>query len=192
VPKLWTDTIEEHRQQVRDAIVKATAELIDERGLLSVTMSAIAERTGIGRATLYKYFRDVEAIVLTWHEEKISGHLEQLARLARRPGNPGERVTAVLDAYALMRHSSRGQHDTDLAAFLHRGHHLASAERALHQLIRDLLDEAAHAGEVRDDIPPAELATYCLHALNAAASADSAAAIHRLLALTCAALQPPR
>jgi len=192
VPKLWTDTIEEHRQQVRDAIVKATAELIDERGLLSVTMSAIAERAGIGRATLYKYFRDVEAILLTWHEEKISGHLEQLARLAHRPGNPGERVTAVLDAYALMRHSSRGQHDTDLAAFLHRGHHLASAERALHQLIRDLLDEAAHAGEVRDDIPPAELATYCLHALNAAASADSAAAIHRLLALTCAAIQPPR
>ncbi len=66
-----------------------------------------------------------------------------------------------------------------------------SAERALHQLIRDLLDEAAHAGQVRDDIPPAELATYCLHALNAAASADSAAAIHRLLALTGAAIQPP-
>jgi len=126
VPKLWTDTIEEHRQRVRDAIVETTAELIDERGLLSVTMSAIAERTGIGRATLYKYFRDVETILLTWHEEKISGHLEQLARLARQPGTSGERVTAVLDAYALMRHSSRGQHDTDLAAFLHRGHHLAS------------------------------------------------------------------
>jgi AcrR family transcriptional regulator len=190
VPKLWTDTIEEHRQQVRDAIRKATAELVHEQGLLSVTMSAIAERTEIGRATLYKYFPDVEAILFDWHESKISGHLEQLARLAHGPGSPGDRVTAVLDAYALMRYGSRGQHGTDLSAFLHRGQHLASAERALHQLIRDLLDEAAHAGAIRDDVPPGELATYCLHALNAAASVDSAAAVRRLAALTCAAIQP--
>jgi AcrR family transcriptional regulator len=189
VPKLWTETIEDHRQQVRDAILTATAELIDEQGLLSVTMSAIAERTGIGRATLYKYFPDVEAILLAWHEARIGGHLEQLAQLAHRAGDPGDRVTAVLEAYALMRHSGRGQHDTDLAAFLHRGHHLAHAERSLHQLISDLLQEAAGAGEVRDDIPPGELASYCLHALNAASSADSAAAVHRLVALTCAAVQ---
>lgn len=192
MPKLWTDTIEEHRHQVREAILAATAALVDDQGLLSVTMSAIAERSGIGRATLYKYFPDVEAILLAWHERKIGGHLEELARLAHRPGTPGDRATAALEAYALMRHNSRGQHDTDLGAFLHRGPHLAGAERALHGLIHHLLDEAAHAGEVRDDVPAAELATYCLHALDAAASAASAAAVHRLVTLTWAALQPPR
>jgi AcrR family transcriptional regulator len=192
VPRLWTHTIEEHRHQVRDAILTATAELIDEEGLLSVTMSAIAERTGIGRATLYKYFPDVEAIVLAWHEATIAGHLEQLGQLAHGAGDPGDRLTAVLEAYALMRHSSRGQHDSDLATSLHRGSHLATAERALHQLVSDLFEEAAGGGEARDDIPPGELATYCLHALNAATSADSTAAVHRLVALTRASVRPPR
>jgi AcrR family transcriptional regulator len=76
VPKLWNETIEEHRREVRGAILDATVALVAEHGLLSVTMSQIAEETGIGRATLYKYFPDVEAILLAWHEHQINGHLD--------------------------------------------------------------------------------------------------------------------
>jgi len=72
VPKLWNETIEEHRREVREAILDTTVALVAEHGLLSVTMSQIAEETGIGRATLYKYFPDVEAILLAWHERQIN------------------------------------------------------------------------------------------------------------------------
>jgi len=78
VPKLWTETIETHRREVREAILDTTAALVAEHGLLGVTMSQIAEETGIGRATLYKYFPDVEAILLAWHDRQITGHLAQL------------------------------------------------------------------------------------------------------------------
>ncbi|RUV80905.1 TetR/AcrR family transcriptional regulator, partial [Mesorhizobium sp. M5C.F.Ca.IN.020.14.1.1] len=78
MPKLWNETIDAHRRAVRDATLDATAALVAERGLLSVTMAKIAEETGIGRATLYKYFRDVEAILVAWHERQVTGHLEHL------------------------------------------------------------------------------------------------------------------
>ena len=68
MPKLWSETIEAHRRDVRGAILDTTAELVAEHGLLSVTMSQNAEATGIGRATLYKYFSDVEAILVARHE----------------------------------------------------------------------------------------------------------------------------
>ncbi|TIL19051.1 MAG: helix-turn-helix transcriptional regulator, partial [Mesorhizobium sp.] len=55
MPKLWNETIDAHRRAVRDATLDTTAALVAEHGLLSVTMSKIAEETGIGRATLYKY-----------------------------------------------------------------------------------------------------------------------------------------
>ncbi|MGI9077433.1 MAG: TetR/AcrR family transcriptional regulator, partial [Gemmatimonadaceae bacterium] len=55
MPKLWNETIEAHRRAVRDATLNATAALVAEHGLASVTMSQIARETGIGRATLYKY-----------------------------------------------------------------------------------------------------------------------------------------
>lgn len=76
VPRLWTETIEAHRREVREAILDTTAALVTEHGLLSLTMSQIAEETRIGRATLYKYFPDVEAILLAWHDRQITAHLD--------------------------------------------------------------------------------------------------------------------
>jgi hypothetical protein len=53
-----------------------------------------------------------------------------------------------------------------------------------------VLTDAAEAGSIRTDIRPDELATYCRHALNAAGSLSSQAAVKRLVMLTLTALQP--
>ena len=192
VPKLWNETMEAHRRAVRDVVLDTTAALVAEHGLRSVTMSQIAEKAGIGRATLYKYFPDVEAILLAWHEHQITGHLEHLAEIRDQADGAGERLEAVLEAYALLSRESHGHHDTELAAFLHRGEHVARAQQQLRDLIRDLLIEAAKTGEVRDDVAPEELASYCLHALAAAHSLPSEAAIRRLVTVVLAGLRPPR
>ncbi|MFE7244953.1 TetR/AcrR family transcriptional regulator [Streptomyces sp. NPDC057582] len=191
MPKLWNETIEEHRRAVRDAVLEVTAALVAEHGLRGVTMSRIAEGTGIGRATLYKYFPDVESIMAAWHERQISGHLQELAALRDRPGSSGERLTAVLDAYARIQHGRRG-HDMEIGALLHRGEHVAHAEQHLRQFLGGLLAEGVAAGEVRDDVSPDELAAYCLHALAAAGGLESEDAVHRLVQVTADGLRPSR
>lgn len=191
MPKLWHETIEAHRRGVREAIMDRAAALVRARGLTSVTMSQIAEEAGIGRATLYKYFADVEAILTAWHERQIAGHLEHLAEVRDRAGGARQRLEAVLEAYALILLESRG-HDGELAALLHRHAGLVDAQHQLDSMIRELLARAADAGDVREDIAPEELARYCLHALGAADSLPSKAAVRRLLTLTLAGLRPPR
>jgi AcrR family transcriptional regulator len=191
VPKLWNETIEAHRRAVRDATLDTTAALVAEHGMRSVTMSRIAEETGIGRATLYKYFSGVEAILLAWHERHVTGHLEQLAEVRDQAGDAGERLEAVLEAYALISHEHHGiELGTELAALLHRGEHVARAQQQLSDLIRDLLTEAAETGDVRDDVAPDELVSYCLHALTAASSLPSKAAVRRLVTVILAGLHP--
>jgi AcrR family transcriptional regulator len=190
MPKLWTETIEAHRREVHDAILDTTAALVAEHGLLSVTMSQIAEETGIGRATLYKYFPDVETILLAWHERQITGHLEYLAEVRDEAGDAGERLGAVLEAYALISHESQGHHNTELAAFLHRDQQVARAEKQLRDMIRDLVTEGAETGAFRDDVPPEELASYCLYAVLAASGLPSKAAVRRLVTVTLAGLRP--
>jgi len=189
VPKLWNETIEAHRRAVRDAILETTWALVAEHGLRSVTMSQIAEKTGIGRATLYKYFPDIEEILLAWHERHVTGHLEYLAELRDQSGGAAERLEAVLEAYALISHH-REYNGTELAAFLHRGEHVAWAQQQLIDMIRDLLTEAAGTGYVRNDVASEELASYCLHALTAASSLPSEAAVRRLVQVTLAGLHP--
>jgi AcrR family transcriptional regulator len=185
MPKLWDQTIEAHRRGVRDAILDTTAALVAEHGLRSVTMSQIAEETGIGRATLYKYFSGVEAILVTWHQRQLTGHLEYLTEIRDQAGDARERLEAVLEAYALISHEHYG---TELAALVHRGEHVARAQQQLSDLIRDLLTEGAETGDLRDDVAPDELASYCLHALAAASSLPSKAAVRRLVTVILAGL----
>jgi AcrR family transcriptional regulator len=187
VPKLWNETIEAHRREVGDAILNAAAALVAERGLASVTMSEIAKKSGIGRATLYKYFSDVEAILVAWHKRQIASHLKHLIEIRDQAGDAGSRLEAVLVAFALISHE---QHGSELAALLHRGEHVARAQGQLKDLIQGLLVETSKTGAVRSDVAPGELATYCLHALTGASRLRSSAAVRRLVKVTLAGLSP--
>ena len=190
MPKLWTETIEEHRRAVHDATLDTTAALAREHGLASVTMSQIAAAAGIGRATLYKYFPDVEAILVAWHDRQITLHLRQLTAARDAAGTPAGQLEAVLTAFALIQHE---HHGAELpVALLHRGEHVARARHQLQDLVAGLLATGAQAGQIRTDIAPGELAGYCLHALTAAGSLPSEAAVRRLLAVTMSGLRPQK
>jgi len=182
MPKLWNATIETHRREVRQAIMDATAQLVAKYGLLSVTMSQIAEESGIGRATLYKYFSEVEEILQAWHERQISGHFEYLAEVRDRAAKADEKLKAVLEAYALIAHRSHGHSDSDLTEFLHhQGRQVARAEEKLSDLIQELIEDGVKAGQIRKDITTEEMTNYCLHALTGAHELRSKAAVQRLV-----------
>lgn len=188
VPKLWDTTIDAHREAVRRATLDATAALIRAHGLSSASMSEIAKQAGVGRATLYKYFPDLDAILTAWHEREVSNHLAELAALRDQPGSADARLERVLLAYATL--SRRGQGHGDRAPLLHQGPHVARARQHLVDFVRGLLDECVEGDTVRDDIPTQELAHYCLHALSAAGDLGSKAAVRRLVTVTLAGLRP--
>jgi AcrR family transcriptional regulator len=205
VPKLWTETIETHRREVHTAILEKTAALVAEHGLASVTMSQIAEATGIGRATLYKYFPDIEAILVAWHERHVSGHIERLAEVRDRATGAGERIEAVLEAYALISHERAHGHDrspehqrlhehrgSEIDALVHREEHVGRVQRRLNDFFRDLLAAGVKTGDVRKDVAPEELARYCIHALEAAGGLPSKTAVRRLVAVTLSGVRPQR
>jgi AcrR family transcriptional regulator len=190
MPRIWSETIAAHRDAVRDAVLDATAALVALHGLSGVTMSQVAKESGIGRATLYKYFPDIESILAAWHERHIGAHLHHLTEVVQASGGatPGERLAAVLREYATLTRQHRD--GSDLAAVLHQGEHVARAHAHLTEFLTALVRAAAERGEVRDDIPPGELAAYCLHALTAASGLPSQAALDRLIAVTLAGLRP--
>jgi AcrR family transcriptional regulator len=189
MPKLWDATVEAHRRQVREAILETTVALVAEQGLRSVTMSQIAEETGIGRATLYKYFPGVGEILYAWHEDRIADHLAQLTAARDQAGCAVERLEAVLEEYALISRESHGPHNPELNAFLHRDDRVARAQRQVGNMIRALIADGAESGTLRSDVPPTELTAYCLHALGAASTLPSNNAARRLVAVTLAGLR---
>lgn len=188
MPKLWTETIDAHRRAVRDATLDAAAELVAMHGLASVTMSQIALETGIGRATLYKYFPDVEAVLRGWHERQIGRHLELFSGFAKDDGPPVARLERIVEAYAQIVHQ---HHGSRLATMLHGSSHMAHARNHLSSFLASIIAEGVAAAEIRDDVVPHELAVFCLNALGGAADLPSKAAVTRLVQLTMSAVKRP-
>ena len=67
---------------------------------------------------------------------------------------------------------------------------MTRARQQLKDLVADLLATGAQKGEIRDDMAPGELASFCLHALTAASDGRFPAAVRRLLAVTMSGLLP--
>ena len=184
--------MEAHREDVRSAILDATTSLVAHGGLRAVTMSRVADQAGIGRATLYKYFPDAEAVLAAWHERQVQAHLAELSDLAGGPGPAWDRLADVLTRYASIRQGGQRHLGEGISEALHARPHVPEAQDALIALVRELIAQAAKNGDVRRDVPPGELAAYCLHALAAASTVRSRPALARLVSVVLASLRGQR
>lgn len=192
MPRLWSDTVQQHRHDVREAILDKAAALIQARGLPAVTMSQIAKDVGIGRATLYKYFNSVEEVIVAWHERQVTEHLEQLTGAIEREQTGLERLSTLIGAHARALH-----HHHDPALVLIDPHFpdavndaLTAAQDRIRHLLVTVLTEGASTGVLRTDVPPEELANFVLHSLGAAADLPPADAVDRLVNMVIGALLP--
>ena len=184
VPKLWEDTVENHRRAVRDAVLDAAGALFDQHGLRGLTMSRIATASGIGRATLYKYYPDLEAVLLAHHRRHVTSHLEQLSGLRNEPGEPADQLHALMRAYALISFH-RGRHrGEDAFVLLHTDDETADAVAQVREVFAELIAATREADAVRGDVDVPELVDYCLSALSAAGGARDEAAVLRLVDVT--------
>ncbi len=178
MPRLWADTMDSHRRQVNDAILDATAELMTEQGPLSVSMSAIAERAGIGRATLYKYFPDVESILVAWHARNFAVQLNRLKALSQDEDVTLEEVVEFVCGQR--HHRPRHKGGEVLGTLAHtlagaEGIPKGAVEREIIAVLTDLLTRLVHRREVRDDEDPELLARWLLHAAHAPGDLDDQA-----------------
>jgi AcrR family transcriptional regulator len=75
------------------AILEAAARILEERGLDGFTTNHVAERAGVGIATLYQYFPDKEAIVLAIAEQERDRLTEALGQILARASEAGREAT---------------------------------------------------------------------------------------------------
>ncbi|MET3901339.1 AcrR family transcriptional regulator [Devosia sp. UYZn731] len=180
MPKLWNTTIDTHRQAVRDAVLDAIGTLVEQKGIGGVTMSDVALGAGISRATLYKYFADVDTALLAWHERQVEQHLTHLEAARASAPDALAGLLAVLTAYTRLQ---RGSHEAGVPSFLHQRSNMAPAHHRLLHLVRDCIADAAAAGGLRTDYSATELTQYCLGTLSGAGLPASSSGRERYLEL---------
>jgi len=136
----------------RRAILRAARELLEEGGLLSVTMEGIAARAGVGKPTVYRHWSNRYEVAMAALIEATRG-----AEAPRRPAAPLQALKAQLSGLADLFTSSTGR---NVAAMLVSGYGETELSKAFRlyfvQARRDegraLLEQAVAAGEIRAGI----------------------------------------
>lgn len=178
MPKIWADTVEEHRASVVEAILDAAEATRAADGLAGMTMSAIALRAGIGRATLYKYFASVDAIVDACHARQVR---QQLQHLVTHTESASPTVQALTELIVAQRrsHAHRDRGDA---------HDLDGDRNEIVAVLARFLERLADNAAIRADLPYDQLAAWIMHTAHAPGSIPD----HTVAALVETTLAPER
>lgn len=160
-----------NREQFRrEQIMRAAEQLFTSKRFHEITTADIAAKAGIGKGTIYRYFKDKEDL---FHQTALHG-FEELCRLLEAdeqvPGPLAPRLLRALmliDTFFQSRRRLFGlmQAEENRLAALKRGRLLTNwreRRQRLVSILAVLLREGIRRGELRDDLEPERLAALLL------------------------------
>ncbi|MFD4173642.1 TetR/AcrR family transcriptional regulator [Streptomyces anulatus] len=146
-------------ESARASVLHAVDDLLGEVGYAALTMKGIAERAGVSRQTVYRWWSNKAEVL---YEASVIDARQELA--VPLTGVPRDDLRAYLDALTgFLAHSHAGaayrallgeaQHDADVAALLASGDVLGESAAAV---VAPLLET------VGDDLPPEQVAALLI------------------------------
>lgn len=149
-----------------DALLNAALAVFAAEGV-DAPVRAIADRAGVGIATLYRHFPRRADLVAAVFRHEVDACADEAPTMAAAHA-PAAALAQWIQRYAAFIATKRG-----LASALHPGHPSYGAlheyfNSRLQPALRSLLDAAAASGEIRGDLEPEELlgavASMCMQA----------------------------
>jgi AcrR family transcriptional regulator len=160
-----------HRARQRERILAVALELLRQRGMASLTMSAIAEGSGISRATLYHYFPDVDAVLAAWVGQEIERSVSAMLAEARSIPDPLGRLTYLVKTqartFASQDHRLSAEHFESEAGSPAVRREVEAQLAPLRELLAGTLAEARAQGMLRARVDPVLAADLVLGLLGA-------------------------
>jgi AcrR family transcriptional regulator len=156
-----SDRRQRRSADIRERLFRAALDLFAQRGFAETTVEDITEAADVGKGTFFNYFPSKDHILLAFGEMQLS-KLEAAIEMARRTGEPmpdflrslGVRMTqeptrnpaiirALLQAYLST---------TPVRAAM------MDLQRRVHALQSQMIQLGQDRGEIRNDLPAAEIA----------------------------------
>lgn len=88
-----------HHGALREALLTATLELIEEEGIGAVSLRKVARAAGVSPGAPYHHFPDRAALLTALSDEGFRRLATALTRARAAAGTPSEALEAILNAY---------------------------------------------------------------------------------------------
>jgi AcrR family transcriptional regulator len=140
-------------QRSHQAILKATAELLEEKGYRDICIEAIASRAGVGKQTIYRWWPSKAAVVMEAYSEKATQNIP-----TPDTGSVKQDLYQILQQlFAMLTTTTTGTAVTGLIAEAQMDASLAEAFReqfikCRRAATRTILERGIARGELRPDL----------------------------------------
>ena len=92
MPKIQAPSIAEHRERRRHQLIAAAMELAISGGAEAVTVSAVAQRAGLSRSSIYEYFSSSADLIADLVVEELDYYTARLAEAIKGSTDPFEKI----------------------------------------------------------------------------------------------------
>jgi AcrR family transcriptional regulator len=151
VPRITAPTVAEHREQQLRAVLDSARAILGETRA-APTLAATAERAGLARSSIYRYFASAEELLAAVVADVFPDWAGKVRQRVEEASTPGEKVWAYICANVDLFASS----EQDVASALSEvadPHLLRQPMEAFHaELQRPLLAALADHGESRPEL----------------------------------------
>ncbi len=155
---------EQKKQKNIAAIMEAAIFLFGERGYENTTIAALAEAAGIGKGTIYSYFKSKNEILLAFCEEELACMHQELRQTVPQAGSLEEKLLLIFmcEFRYITKNKSFGRTLMREITFprLLTIEKSKEIEEQFIQIFVSVFQEAQDKGELRRDI---ELTMTCGH-----------------------------
>ncbi|MHA6804613.1 TetR family transcriptional regulator [Salinifilum ghardaiensis] len=100
MPYRRTPAVQARMDAQRAAVLDAAVSLLAERGYAGCSMAAVAARAGIATGSVYRHFPSKAELAAELFRTVVSREVAAVSEAARRPGDPAERIVAVVETFA--------------------------------------------------------------------------------------------
>jgi AcrR family transcriptional regulator len=92
MPRIQAPTIVAHRELRRQQLIAAAMELAMAGGADAVTVSAVAQKAGLARSSIYEYFSSSADLIADLVVEELDYYTERLAHAIQGATDPFEKI----------------------------------------------------------------------------------------------------
>src|SRR5712692_586665 len=146
---------------IRDRLFHASLQLFAQKGFLETTVEDITEAADVGKGTFFNYFPSKDHILLAFGEMQL-GKLEAAIETARKTGEP---MPEFLRSLGVRMTQEPTRNPAIIRALLQAylsttpvREAMMGLQKRMHALHSQMIQLGQDRGEIRNDIPAAEIA----------------------------------
>jgi AcrR family transcriptional regulator len=148
---------EEEQQRRRKEIFETSVHLFLEQGFNETSMREIAEAAGIGKSTLYDYFKSKDEVLITYFEEEIQKITERAKHITEQDLTISEKLRKIMEMHLAYLVDNKNLYlkltvEAQRLSFQSQ-QQIQTARHAYQDMLRTLVEEGIQSGEFREVNP---------------------------------------